>query len=57
MLVVFASVHQITVKSCALGLVFLLEQVTIIRYLNLLCIHNFNLSVSSVRVFVMHFAV
>ena len=30
--------------------VFLLEQVTIIRYLNLLCIHNFNLSDSSVCV-------
>jgi hypothetical protein len=31
MLVVFASVHQITVKSCALSPVFLLKQVTIIR--------------------------
>jgi hypothetical protein len=31
MLVVFASVHQITVKSCALRPVFLLKQVTIIR--------------------------
>ena len=50
MLVVFASVHQITVKSCTVRPVFLLKQVTIIRYLNLLCIHNFRLSDSSVCV-------
>lgn len=50
MLVVFASVHQVTVKSCAVRPVFLLEQVTIIRYFNLVCIHIFCLSDSSVSV-------
>lgn len=37
-------------KSCVVRPVFLLEQVTIIRYLNLVCIHIFCLSDSSVCV-------
>jgi hypothetical protein len=47
-LLVFASVHQITIKSCAVKHVFLLEEVTVIKYLNLLRKDTFCSSESSI---------